>query len=188
MSYMLRTVRKSRWYLSNSGEWLDKDDLPADILNDLITSSNTLSIWEIDGNKNNLERLLAALAASREHINQLDYVLFSPEILNQVDVKTVKTKGELLDPVANEWHVDITDLTAMKLIALAKAIVHSPITEKIRHPEKSIKLLVAQAVANDHFPIDSLKDKVRIDIKQYLNISLQENECSSCKGKGVTLS
>jgi len=171
MPLILRKIRKARWYYNQSGfPWLLESDIPADPLGDLATNNNELSVWQIDDDKSNLPRVAAALAANGDDISNLDYALFDQKLLNEINITLRPSKGNSPDETANQnWHSDIVELSARKLVELAKAILtHAEIK---RIPEKEILHLLAQAVAADQIERTKLRAKIwaKIDKLAILN-------------------
>ena len=81
MPFVLRKIRKSKWWKHPGVPWLAHSDLQADALGDLQTSSNQLSVYHIEDDKSNLEQIVTALAASRDTIANLDYALLDLQIV-----------------------------------------------------------------------------------------------------------
>ncbi len=166
MSFILRIIRKNRWYTDDDYPWLEENEVPADTLGDLVTQNNELSVWSIDDELSNLGRLLAALAANRDKLDKLDYLLFSPEILNQVNIEFQKTDGLLPDIHANDWHISLLNLSAHKASDLATFIWFSPTTQKKRLLKNKIATLLLQSIHEGNIALDQLKPKLRDEIKK----------------------
>ena len=84
MSYIIRKVHKPWWYKDRQDEfrWLEKGELLADILSvEMATEKGTLSTYSIDC-VTQLNRVVAALACSRDSLQNLDYVLFPKSALD----------------------------------------------------------------------------------------------------------
>ena len=69
MPLFLRIIRKAKWYKNEQVPWLPEGELQADTLTDLSTKSNELSVWHIEDDRSNLEQVVTALAAGRDHLN-----------------------------------------------------------------------------------------------------------------------
>ena len=92
-----------------------------DILRDFRTEKGRLSLWTIDDS--NLDRVIAAVAATKKNVEQVDFVLFPEELLESVGIKVQQVNGNTPDPVANRtWHFDILELTVRHIAVLAAAI------------------------------------------------------------------
>ena len=124
MPLLLRTVRENRWHKAPAAEWLQRGDVPADPIGDLPTSQNRLSVWEVAADRSNLERIVRAVALTKDKVADTGYVLFNSELLPTIGVGTSEEeKGQTPDKDANAWHRDLTDLSGNKLVALTKAIL-----------------------------------------------------------------
>lgn len=122
MAYLLRKIRKNRWYKTDETSWLPDNELQADALDDLRTKANELSVYSVDDNESNLGRVIAALAANTDHPSIIDFAIFSQEILEEIGVRARSSRGELLDDQANEWHYDLYELSASRILELARVI------------------------------------------------------------------
>lgn len=110
---------KSRWY---KDDWCGQVDAPGDALRDLGTEKNVLSVYVFEDDEKDLERIITAVAANRENLGKVDFAVLREDLLNELDLKSQVTPGQTPDPVVNEWHRDLTELTAGKLAAFAGAI------------------------------------------------------------------
>ncbi|MEK6322902.1 MAG: hypothetical protein AABN33_14595 [Acidobacteriota bacterium] len=123
MPFLLRKIRKARWYKHDRVPWLIEGDLQADALDDLRTTGNKLSIYLIDDDDTTLERVASALVtANTEYISDFEYALIGYEVFQELDIKSEDSEGETPDGLVNSWHRDLLELTAVKIVALANAI------------------------------------------------------------------
>ena len=75
MTLVLRLIRQSHWDTPEKCDWLAEGEIPADPLADFAnTTENCLSVWFVADDAGNLNDVLAALAASREKADKLDYL------------------------------------------------------------------------------------------------------------------
>lgn len=134
MSLFLRIIRRNRWAQEfwdlHDYDWLDKNDIPIEPLFDILAVDKNgnlqkeISVWYIHDDKSNLERIIAALAASRSNIDVFDYLLIEEGIITSFGFKLKKIKGETADKHANEnWHYNINHLSGFKLVNLIKEIL-----------------------------------------------------------------
>jgi len=169
MPHILRKIRKARWYKYNqlNFPWLLEEDIPADPLGDLATNNNTLSVWQINDDQSNLHQVVTALAANSDDIANLDYTIFDQQLLQEINITIKLTKGNSPDEMANlSWHHDLIELSARRLIDLAKAIwTHGEIK---RIPEKEILNLIAQAVGSEQIQSIKLRPKIRMKIDKFV--------------------
>jgi len=161
--FMLRKIRQARWYRVE-GAWLAADEIPADPLSDLTTKDNQLSVWSIEDDRANVERVIAALAASGTDLANVDYALLDQRWLSDLHIQMASTRGGTPDEEVNAaWHRDLVELSAGKLVALATAIFTQ--AEKQRMPRMRVHQLIAQAVASGWIDLQRLQPKVRAAIE-----------------------
>ena len=153
MPLLLRKIRKSKWYKNNSVLWLGKNDIQADALGDVVTSSNTLSVWLVEDDKSNLEQVIVALSSSCDNISNFDYALLNVDLLSNLGIKIETKEGLTPYTRANQWHRDLVEFTTDKLFKLAKAIFLLPDRERVA--EKTVLNWIRDAVRNGH--IDKTK-------------------------------
>ena len=172
MAEVFRKLRaKSSWY---SQPWLPPGAVQADAARCLVTDRNGLSVYKLEDPDEQLKRLIAAIAASRNSVVQLDYAIFPESILTQCQIKQVQEPGELADNEVNQWHVDLVDLSFGKLAEFASAIKKEG---KIKRYQKKRVLEAIGASRKSNFLIE---ERLSLDIKG----SIQRNE--SKQGRGGT--
>ncbi len=155
MPLLLRKIRKSKWYKADSMLWLKQGEIQADALGDIVTTSNTLSVWLVEDNKSNLKEVIVALAVCGDTISNFDYTLIDVDLLWNVGIK-IETK-EGLSPYsrANHWHRDIVELTTSKILKLAEAIfLHS---DRKRVAEKEVLTWVKDVAQSGQIDQTKLK-------------------------------
>lgn len=145
MAFLLRKIRRNRWYKEQI-EWLPDGELQADPLSDLGTKSNELSVYHVVKDESNLDRIIASLAANSERCDNFDFAIFDENIISELGIKIKKSKGELPDEQVNNWHSDLCELSATKLVVLAKAIYDKAKTGR-KVPEQVLNL-VADSLIN----------------------------------------
>ena len=141
----LRAVRKSKWYKHAGTQWLQPNDIQADALVDLHTENNQLSVWYVDSNAANIQRIVTALAAQRQYIANCDYVLIEEADIVDCGIRAEREPGLTPDEAANGWHLELVELTLQKLVSLARAIHDKGHTTRVS--EKAIMKLLALALA-----------------------------------------
>ena len=145
MPLLLRAIRKSRWNKDNF-PWLTQGDIQADLLGDLVTSNNTLSVWLVQDDKSNLNEVITALASNRNTISNLDYTIFDISLLENINIRLEVNEGNTPHDKANRWHRDLIELTANNIVNLAESLLINSCIERVL--EKKILNLIKDAVAN----------------------------------------
>jgi hypothetical protein len=147
--FLLRAIRKAKWYKNPDLSWLSQDDLQADAMQDLKTDSNCISVWHVMDDHSNKERIIAALAATRQHAVQFDYFLLNEDYIREINIKILENQGDSPDSGINSWHRDLVELSAAKLMLLAKTIQQNAAIERI--PPRDIQCYLAQAMLSGKF-------------------------------------
>lgn len=121
MSQFLRSVRQGRWYKYPDVEWLEAGEMQADALSDIQTKDGRLSVYLV-ANEGDIQRVAAALAANRDKIANIDYVVFAGANLNSLGITVQSTEGKTPDGAINRLHCELGNLTAKRLVQLAEVI------------------------------------------------------------------
>lgn len=156
------------WALSQRPTWLGPDDVPADVLSDLKTEDNGLSLWVIDEARTNLDAVIAAVAANRQNFDRFDFALFDQARVTAAGFQLHQTQGVSKDPNANvARHVDIEQLTGYRVARLAR-VIYDPATIFERRFPDEVKALVAGAVQAGRVPLNGLSDSSRKKVELLL--------------------
>lgn len=121
MVILLRVIRQSRWLDAYNITGMTDDDFPADPLGDLQTRGNALSVFEVP-DADDAKSIAVAVAAGRESIANIDYVLFESVSLGSLGIRVEKSEGVTPNTSINQLHSDLVDLTARKLVGLAQVM------------------------------------------------------------------
>ncbi|MHB1674848.1 MAG: hypothetical protein ACYCSP_11450 [Acidobacteriaceae bacterium] len=159
MAKLLRKVKQNRWYKADAQIFLDCGDVPADPLGDLNTSQNRLSVFRVDEDLANIERIARAIASGGDRLDNVGYVLFDTSLLEKASIEMDTTDGETVDSVVNKCHADLTNLTGTKLVTLTRLILLEGESNTIL--KKRIVELVREGVDSKELP-----EKVRAKLPQ----------------------
>lgn len=149
MPRLLRTVKHGRWIAENAEAHLAVDDVPSDPLADLTTKENLLSVWVVNEDGSNIERIVRAVGIGRQELAHIGYVVFDAASLADAGIEIIENSGESCDHEANAWHRDLA-LSGNKVVALAKTM--------FRHGEIDVVLkqrmeeLVKEGLNNGQLP------------------------------------
>ena len=102
MRAVLRKLEQKRHWDSQS--WLSQGDVQADVAKCLSTDGNTLSVYVLDKPKEQLDRVVAALAAGRDYLVRFDLAIAPENILDKCGIVRASSSGDTLDRQVNEWH------------------------------------------------------------------------------------
>lgn len=161
MPYLLRKIKnKSNWFRKPA---LPKEvtlgEISADVLGDLITTNNALSVWAIEDDRSNLPRVLAAIAATRDNLQKCDYLLFDRSAAEARGLKLRQTPATSPDSeAAGTWHFELVDLTVGSLADLAKEMFCNG--EAARVFERELLDDLRQSIQSGFFATTSLRPNV----------------------------
>lgn len=154
--------KKLKWFWEEPIPWLKPGEIPADPLGQLETKDNELSVFEINDDRNRIERVAAALAIGRRSdIDIVEYILFEQSILDSVGIKLRDDEGGTLDEEVNSWHRNMIELSADKLVAFAKQVVPTVPSDYVTH--KRVWEVVLDSCRNGR--IDLSKTNLSKDVK-----------------------
>jgi len=163
MPLILRKIRKSKWYKNLGVPWLKQEDLQADALGDLDSKDNKLSVWLIEDNRSNLERVITALAAKCDHPTNIDIALLEQNVLDKLDIRWSKTSGDSCDDEINKtFHIDLIELTAAKLLQFAQQIQQKG--NKTRFFQKEIIQMLTKGISTGKISRDKIKETLLNEI------------------------
>jgi hypothetical protein len=160
MALLLRTLNKAKWI---APEWTPERDVPADALTDLRTSSNALSVWKVDVNRDNLGGVLEALASNRERLDKLDYALIDEAAVAQIPIAVAHVEGDSPHTTANRDHRDLVKLTVFKIALLAHEIM--PLV-KVRLTQKQVAKLLLDAFRAGRLDPERLKPGLLAELRE----------------------
>ncbi len=169
MTLILRKVKKPRWLKDDENlRWLAREEPQADALRDLETSGNKLSVWLVTDDKTNLNDVVVALIATGDLVSHFDYVLIDYNVLDRLGVRVENAEGETPHELANQWHVNLPELSAAKLLQLAREVQSGSAPARI--PEKVARQLFINAVRDgkiktEQIPKPQLKTWVKTEIE-----------------------
>ena len=161
MSFVLRKLdRRAAFY---PVDWVQRGEVAADALCNLRTQGNALSVWLIDDNCTNLERIIAAVAAGRMKLDKLDYALIDPRTLDQLRIRITQEKGTSCDDDANTlWHQDLQNLSGAQLVELA--VLMQTQAEFRRVHKKEVGQLIVASIRDGFIDPSRLDDKLQKDL------------------------
>jgi len=150
VSFIFRGIGNKAWWYKDRSDfpWLREGEIIADVLKGLGTTRGALSIYEINEDKSNLHRVIAAYTTTRNSVNDVDYVLVPIDTIKE-KFALEKTRGHTADDVVNGLHFDIIHLTPSKLIDLAYVFRdHREAMQRLR--KKKIEIQIRQGLENGY--------------------------------------
>ena len=160
--YFLRKIRKQKWE-RDGATWLAPDALQADALGDLRTNENSLSIFLVNPNRNNLERVIAAMAATTDSLSNFDYALVPFSVVESGGFNVVNVPGDTPDDGVNQAHRDLAELSAQQLLDLA-TLIQSQAIERKRISHKDVKRFINRALSAGELNRSKLNAKITAEL------------------------
>lgn len=142
MTAFPQSIRQGRWARHPDIDWLQPGELQGDALTDLQTTGGVLSVFATDGGVDQRD-IVMALAARRDNISNLDYVMFDDGGFATAELEAVHADGDTPVAEVNRVHYHLIHLTTERLAHLA-SIVGSG--ERGRVTGRQIEALLRQAV------------------------------------------
>jgi hypothetical protein len=153
MPLLIKLDNKRMW---DRPEWLPAGEVPAEAVQDFRADGNELSVWYVEPDHSNLDRVLTAIAANREHFEKIDYAVFDDAIVDRCEITIRPTPGQLPDEHASRtWHRDLVELSGRKLVSLAESIAAGSAERK---PMNQIRDLLSVAARVGHIKKELMKD------------------------------
>ena len=162
MTFVFRKIDHKSWWRPDrdtSENWLPKDELRADALQDLKTENNALSVYLLSDDESALDRVIAACAGTRNCVNEVDYVLVDSNVIGDLDFTVRDVLGRTPDDEVNKWHRDLCELSATKLLTLALTI--NKYSAVNRRQQKEVGRLLNSAVKSGFIDPQRLDPQVR---------------------------
>jgi hypothetical protein len=159
MPYLLRKIRKARWdpELAKQIGGLLSSECPGDCLADLNTANCSLSFWEVQDSRSNLEDVITALSSNCDRITNIDYALISRDKIEAV-AGLKKTTGQSPHTIANSnWHWDLMGLSAARVTQVAEIMYRE--SRRVRVTWKEVEKLVRRALETRQLDRGRLKIK-----------------------------
>ncbi len=163
MPQYLLMINKRKWDRLNA-LWLKPDQIQADPLGDLRINEGTLSVWQIEDDRANLDLVITALAATRQNFDKFEYGLFDQEIVINLGLKAQITPGNTPIDTANGWHRDLIQLTGDQALNLVKSIFDS--LEKHRLYDDEVQTRILDAIQEEYLDLHKVNKSLRNKITQ----------------------
>ena len=124
--------------------WLGTDDVQGDATRCLRTKRSSLSVYVLEDPGLQMDRVVAALALTRDRLNELDLAIVPENVLDLCTIQRCYVRGETPDPEVNKWHCNLVKLTVAKIAQLAAAIRSQGEIE--RYQPKQVQAAIQQSL------------------------------------------
>ncbi len=164
-SYVLRGVNWNRWYQAVEEKTVNENGvceprLMADVLLDMKTTGNNLSVYFVSDTPEQVLPVVVGLAAGKQRLDRFDYVLFRPELLDQLQIKYRQSDGDSKHKEANKLHVDLEELTFYQLTELVLYICCDESTQLRRVEKPIIGQEIIKAIRDGHIYQNDIGEKI----------------------------
>lgn len=139
--------------------------LQADALKNFETKENAFSVYEVENELTDIERILAAIAGTRDNVQEVEYASFDSNLLEEHEIKTKKIKGATADDEVNNLHIDLIDLTAKQLYLLASSIQKDG--KLIRILKKEIGRKITEGLKEGYLDKKKINEKLLPKLTKY---------------------
>jgi hypothetical protein len=160
MSYLVRKITRAKWSLDN-GIVDNPFDIPADaIVLDLKTTSNTLSVWEVQ-DEQSLDNAVLAIVSGGNQLDTIDVVWIEKNEIERKGVEYQSSKG--ITPIEHlvDTHIDLMKLNYFKMGLVAETITNTIADSKIkRYTKGEIKKLLNSAIESGSVKIEQLLEGI----------------------------
>jgi hypothetical protein len=116
---------------------------------DLQTKGRKLSVFVIEENGHNIDRIVAALAAGKSSVQHVHYFIFDSTLLDEAGIEIEQSDGITKDRHVNvHWHWDLLNLTGLKLVEFTRLLWNHGKMELVA--DKRVLELLRIAVDEEH--------------------------------------
>ncbi|MCC7177056.1 MAG: hypothetical protein IT177_01580 [Acidobacteria bacterium] len=158
-------MTQRRWIPDSGRTWLGEGEPPGDVLTDLRTTGCTLSVYRIADDRSNLDPVISGLGANGTSLDNVDYMLLPEFRAIELGLKLDDSvPGDVPNRLAQAMHVDICELSAAKLLDLARTLYRE--CEPIRTPRRKIIQLIVADIRNGHIDEAALSERLRNEIRE----------------------
>lgn len=147
MPFLLRSTKYNRWMIAEP-EWLIEGEIPADPIFGLDTKSNKMSVWVVDNNGAYIERIVGALAAKGQTLQDFEYVLLNLKTVASIGIKILQIAGRCPDKDLNKLHRDLDEISGQKLLKVTQFTVEKLLQGEANLVDRIPRKTVAKYIQN----------------------------------------
>ena len=160
MTQVLRKIANKRNW--DGPHWLGEHDCQAQVVDCLGPQFNKLSVYVVRPDQ--LGRVVAALALTRDNLASLDLAIADASILSEQSIKEDTTLGATPDNDVNVWHRDLVELSIGRLAALATAIRTGGKIQRFQPRE--VLRAIATSIDSGHIDIAELRTGMAASLRK----------------------
>lgn len=159
MSYLVRKIARTKWLLEIKD---NPFDIPADtITSDLKSTSNTLSVWEVE-QETDLTQAVIALVAAGDRLDTIDIVWMPKDEIDTKKINCDYTLGLTRIESLRKTHIDLSGMNYFKIGLFAESIISNIAAQRIkRYTKGELKKLLNKAIQDGIFLKTDLHEKIQ---------------------------
>ena len=138
--------------------WLSADDAPADAAKCLRGKENKLSVYALEDPNAQMDRVVAALALTRDFVAKVDLAIVPEKALQPCRIKQDRVQANTPDSEVNEWHLDLVQLTVAKIAELASTI-RSEGTIR-RYLEREVETVIQNSLKTNKIVVEQVNENL----------------------------
>ena len=145
--------------------WLGAGDSQADAAKCLRTEENKLSVFRLEDSDVQTERVVAALALTRDNFAEVDVAIAPEKVLEACGIQHAKVPARTPDSEVNDWHLDLVELTVAKIAELATAIRTEGRIR--RYYPADVRAAIQKSLRTDYIAVECIKPKLVQSLKRH---------------------
>lgn len=167
MSRYVRKLINKNWLdkeIVSNNEWLAPDSILADALKNFSSSENELSVFLLE-NDDQIELILSAIVASSKSFDNTDYVIIDHSLIDELDIAIEEYPGKTFNNSVNKLHLNLKQLSAEKVIKLARAVQEQGQIGRVG--KTRIAAALQRQIIEGHLNENQLTEEVRAKVKKF---------------------
>lgn len=146
----------------------DKAFLTGDIIADLRTIDNKLSVWRAD-TQEDINDAVVALALGKDKLCKINYIFIEKSDLDKIGIDIAECLGDVkgVDETILSKHSDLIELDYWMLGFLAENMANSAKNEekRITKTKKDVERLLNEYKDNNRINVDEIKQELKTSLK-----------------------
>jgi len=168
----LRKIESKFWFKTQPPpDWVSDGDIIADPVTNLQTRGCRLSIYEFDDDSK-IDRIVAALALTRNRLQSFDFIIFDLSLLEDLHIEMTIKQGDGFDSKVQEWHRDLVELSALKIVEFCKALKDAK--PGTRYKER-LRELVRQGIISGQIDVGKLENRNSAMYAELVSLGILES-------------
>ncbi|MBW7990281.1 MAG: hypothetical protein FVQ84_09740 [Planctomycetes bacterium] len=168
MPILLHGTKFNKWL--NRPDWLREGEIPADPIFGFRIGSNTMSVWIVDDDSSRIKWLAVALSIKKNKLEDFEFVLLDSTIVDDIGIKATQTVGRCPDSELNQFHLDLVEISAQRLLQLTQIILKKISEEQKvlvdRIPRKDVAQYIQEGISKGRINSEDVKIKVLEQVKE----------------------